>query len=362
MLETMLEYAGERLQTDFDRDPTHQRMAEFFLAFAEEAEPHLTTGGAGDLAGPVARARPPTSGARSSGPPRRDKPISASRPPPPSGGSGSSGVPRWEGRRALDRLLTLPASSSAIRAKALGAASALAWWDGDALATRRYAEEALPLAQKGGNRQAEIEALYNLAFPLLWSGLPDGGMEVDRAEELFLPRARAPGGGCRTTRRRTSARRSCARGSEWSPASRGATSPRHSPCSSGRSSCWRKLATDRKRSRRSWSLGTLTDLPAIRQAPRGYTCGPSTLCTRPATDPYTGLLFILTALEGDTGRHERVATIWGAAAAAQEASGALKPPGAVRLIGDPVATARETMGDEAVERALAAGQRWTPTR
>ena len=70
----------------------------------------------------------------------------------------------------------------------------------------------------------------------------------------------------------------------------------------------------------------------------------------------TGLLFILTALEGDTGRHERVATIWGAAAAAQEASGALKPPGAVRLIGDPVATARETMGDEAVERALAAGR------
>ena len=70
----------------------------------------------------------------------------------------------------------------------------------------------------------------------------------------------------------------------------------------------------------------------------------------------TGLLFILTALEGDTGRPERVATIWGAAAAAQEVFGALKPPGAVRLIGDPVATARETMGDEAVERRLPRGE------
>jgi hypothetical protein len=56
------------------------------------------------------------------------------------------------------------------------------------------------------------------------------------------------------------------------------------------------------------------------------------------------------------GRHERVATIWGAAAAAREASGALKPPGAARLIGDPVTAARQAIGDEAVERALAAGR------
>ena len=278
MLETILEYAGDRLRTDFDRDPTHQRMAEFFLAFAEEAEPHLTREEQAIWLDGCERETPNL---------RRALDWSAEAGQPDIGLQIASALwrfwqqrgPMWEGRRALDRLLTLPASSSAIRAKALGAASALAWWDGDAPATRRYAEEALPLAQKGGDRQAEIDALYNLAFPLLWSARPRGGMEVDRAEELFL-QSQGPGRGARRPERH---RQGAPRARHGRRASRGATFPRHSPCSSGRSSCWRKLATSRKRSRRSWSLGTLTDLPATRPAPRGFTCGPSTSRTGPAT-------------------------------------------------------------------------------
>src|SRR5437016_2746759 len=42
MLETILEYAADRLRTDFDADATQQRLAFFLLAYAEEAEPHLT--------------------------------------------------------------------------------------------------------------------------------------------------------------------------------------------------------------------------------------------------------------------------------------------------------------------------------
>jgi hypothetical protein len=70
----------------------------------------------------------------------------------------------------------------------------------------------------------------------------------------------------------------------------------------------------------------------------------------------TGLLFLITALESELGRHERVARMWGAAESAREITGAVRPPVADRLIGDPVAAAREAIGDEAVERALAEGR------
>ena len=70
----------------------------------------------------------------------------------------------------------------------------------------------------------------------------------------------------------------------------------------------------------------------------------------------TGLTFLLTALEGEMGRHERVARLWGAAQAVHEAIGAVRPPAAARLIGDPVAAARLAIGDEAVERGLDEGR------
>jgi hypothetical protein len=56
------------------------------------------------------------------------------------------------------------------------------------------------------------------------------------------------------------------------------------------------------------------------------------------------------------GRHERVARLWGAAESAREVIGAVRPPVAARLIGDPVAVARQTLGDAVVDRALAEGR------
>lgn len=93
--------------------------------------------------------------------------------------------PLWEGRRELGRALSTPGSSPGIRGKALGAASGLAWWDGDFEATRAHAEAALPLVIEGGDQRAEIAALYDLGFALMWSGVLHGGMEVDRPEELM---------------------------------------------------------------------------------------------------------------------------------------------------------------------------------
>jgi hypothetical protein len=60
------------------------------------------------------------------------------------------------------------------------------------------------------------------------------------------------------------------------------------------------------------------------------------------------------------GRHERVARLWGAAEAVREAAGAIRPPAAALLVVDPLGTARQAIGDEAVERALAEGRAMDP--
>jgi hypothetical protein len=73
-----------------------------------------------------------------------------------------------------------------------------------------------------------------------------------------------------------------------------------------------------------------------------------------------GNLFLVAAVESEMGRHERVAMLWGGATAAREASGAIRPPGMARLVGDPLAAARAAIGNEAVEQALAAGRSMPP--
>jgi hypothetical protein len=74
---------------------------------------------------------------------------------------------------------------------------------------------------------------------------------------------------------------------------------------------------------------------------------------RPAV---TGMLFFLSSVEGEMGWHDRAARLWAAADAAREVTGHLSPPAAQGMIGDPVAVARQAIGDASVERALAAGR------
>jgi predicted ATPase/class 3 adenylate cyclase len=351
MLETIHEYAADRLQADFDADATHHRMAEFLLAFADEAEPHLTRE---EQALWLDRCE------RESANLRRALDWAAEAGQPDIGLRTATALwrfwqqrgPMSEGRRALDRLLALPASSPGIRGKALGAASGLAWWDGDYPATQQYAEEALPLVQGGGDRQAEVEALYNLAFPLLWSGLFGDGTDVDRAEELFR---QSQGMAEELGDRRGIAK--ALRGLGMVAGIARGDVPTGIPMLEQAVTLLEDVGDQSETVEALVVLGNGHRFTGDKEGARTFYLRAIDLVhaagNRPTT---TGLLFILTAVEGEMGRHERVATIWGAAAAAREASGALKPPGAARLIGDPVAVAREAIGDEAVEQGLAAGR------
>jgi hypothetical protein len=70
----------------------------------------------------------------------------------------------------------------------------------------------------------------------------------------------------------------------------------------------------------------------------------------------TTLLSFLSTLEGERGEHERAVRLWGAAQASREVAGAVMPPAAHFMIGDPVAAARGVIGDDAVDRAMAEGR------
>jgi predicted ATPase/class 3 adenylate cyclase len=351
MLETIHEYAADRLQADFDADATYHRMAEFFLAFAEEAEPHLTRE---EQAIWLDRCE------RESASLRRALDWAAEAGQADIGLRTATALwrfwqqrgPMSEGRRALDRLLALSASSPGVRGRALGAASGLAWWDGDYPATQRHAEEALPLVQGGGDRQAEVEALYNLGFPLLWSGVLGDGTDVDRAEGLFRQ--------SQSMAEQLGDRRGIAkalRGLGMVAGIARGDVPTGIPMLERAVALLEEVGDQSETVEALVVLGNGHRFTGDKEGAKTFYLQAIDLVhaagNRPTT---TGLLFILTAVEGEMGRHERVATIWGAAAAAREASGALKPPGAARLIGDPVTAARQAIGDEAVERALAAGR------
>jgi predicted ATPase/class 3 adenylate cyclase len=350
MLATILEYASDRLRQDFDADATYRRLADFYLRFAEEAAPHLAMEEQATWLDRCER-----EGANL----RRvlDWAIEV--------GQADIGMrtatalahfwqlrgPISEGRRALGTLVTVPGSSSTTLAKGFSAASELAWWDGDYESTRQHAEAALSLVQ-GTRQQVEVEALYNLCRALLWTGLMGSAADLDRAEDVV-----------RQSRRLAEDlgdRRGIAKGL------RGLGMV----LAMGRGDVAGALPMFEQAVALLEELGDRTEtVDALVALGNGHRFsrdleGGRTLYlraidlanaagNRPVT---TGLLFLVAAVEGEMGRHDRVATLWGAATAAREASGALKPPMAARLTGDPLSAARAALGDDHVERALAAGR------
>ena len=350
MLETIREYAGERLRADFDADAASRRMAGFFVAFAEDAESHLT---AEDQARWLNRC------ARESANIRQAVDWATDATEAETGLRIATALwrfwqqrgPLWEGRRMLDRLLALPDAAANTRARALGAAGGLAWWDGDQEATRRLSEEALRLIEAGGDSRDEVEARYNLGFALLWSAVLGGSMDAERADELFQQ--------SRTMAQELGDLKSVAK------AHRGIGQvmaiARRDPA--GAIPIFEKSVSLLAEVGDRWemieslvALGNGHRYSGDKERGRAFYLQAVDLAAEAGNrQTTTGLLFLLAALEGEMGHHERVAALWGAAEAAKEATGALRPPAAQRLIGDPVGAARAAIGDKTVERALAAG-------
>jgi tetratricopeptide (TPR) repeat protein len=343
MLETIREYAGERLQEAFDAADTKRRLAEFLLAFAEDAEPHLTMEDQVpwldrcDLE--AANIRAGLSWAVEAGQADIGLRTAAAL-----WRYWQQRGPLWEGRRALEQLLAIGESSPAARVRALSAAGGLAWWGGDYEATRRHYEAALPLARQSGERPAEMEALYNLASVIMWSDAIDVAETLLR-ESLALAEALGDRRGLAKAQQ----------GLGFAAIVRGEIGG--AVAIFERSLAQAEALGDR--------LDTIDSLIALGNAYRRlgeherssehYLRGLDMTVAARNRQMSTGLLFLLSALESERGRHQRAAQLWGAAESAREITGAVRPAVAARLIGEPVSTARGAIGDDAVDLALAEG-------
>jgi predicted ATPase/DNA-binding SARP family transcriptional activator len=179
MLETIREYAVERLELSEEAPTLHRRHAQHFLALAEGAEPNLI--GVGSHAEWLDRLERDHDNFRAA--------LDWLEASGDSGGALRLTAALWrfwdlkghliEGRRHLERALRADERPTAARAKALSGAADMALTCGDVATGRRRAEEALELYR-------ELEDDWGTAFSLLMFAYGIG-QEGDwpRAQQLF---------------------------------------------------------------------------------------------------------------------------------------------------------------------------------
>jgi predicted ATPase/class 3 adenylate cyclase len=186
MLETIREFARERLAGGPDDHQIRRRHAEFFLDLALEAESHLTADDQGvwliRCEVEHANIRAAIRWAIESGEAERAQ---------------SSAGALWrfwqqrghlvEGRRTLENVLAMPSGQQRTpgRAKALIGQGGLAWWQKDREAAGISYREALVIERELGDAARIAEALYNLAFVVAGDDIDAAGRLLEESLDLF---------------------------------------------------------------------------------------------------------------------------------------------------------------------------------
>jgi predicted ATPase/class 3 adenylate cyclase len=180
MLETIREFAVERLALSGERDDLQRAHAEHFRNLAEEAELRLTRE---DRAVWLTRLEAENDNLRAAldWAERTDDPDTGLRT--------ASAIWRFwqqrghlsEGRARLERLLAMPsaAARAPLRARALGALGGIAYWQNDNPVTRAAYEEAVEIARDVGDATLLASALLDLSF------IPFMEHDADRAESIL---------------------------------------------------------------------------------------------------------------------------------------------------------------------------------
>ena len=177
MLETMREFATERLAESGELDQVQRRHVEHFADFAERAQPQLTTNRQSlDLVelehGNIRAALRACIDNDAAG---------------PALGMGAALWRFWqlrghlrEGRGWLAQALALPAAAdpSSSRAAALAALAGVAYWQQEYEAAERHYREALDIYQALRDRRGEAEVLYSLAYLEVIRGAADQALEL----------------------------------------------------------------------------------------------------------------------------------------------------------------------------------------
>jgi tetratricopeptide (TPR) repeat protein len=186
MLQTIREFADERLDEEPDGEEVRRRFANLFLDLATSAEPHLV---GLDQRAWLDRIELEQDNLRAA------LACSIDRGFPEVGQAAAGSVWRFwqqrghltEGRKKLDALLRAPGGEdrTAARFKALNAAGGIAYWQNDWPATERYYTEAFGIAEELGEERMIAEGLYNLSYVDRLNKKEDEGMEkVRRALDI----------------------------------------------------------------------------------------------------------------------------------------------------------------------------------
>jgi predicted ATPase/class 3 adenylate cyclase len=180
MLQTIREFGLERLEADDDRPATERRHAGWFLALAEDAEPHFR-GPELDRWLTVLDLEHDNLRAALRWAIEHDEGEIGLRLAAALWRFWHLGGYLSEGRLWVNAVLSLPSAAAPtdLRARALAAAGGLAYWQHDATAVRSAYEEALAISHELGDEVGIAEGTYNLAFAY---GLERGRL---RARDLF---------------------------------------------------------------------------------------------------------------------------------------------------------------------------------
>ena len=180
MLETIREFAGERLDAAGEREALERRLAAWVLSVAIEAEPHLSDAEQADWCTLLEREHDNIRAALDAAEHTGDDRVSVE-----TGLRTSAGIWRFwrerghlvEGEARLARLLELPEAQhpDEVRARALSAYGGLLYWRSEYEAMRHAYEEAAVIARSLDDRELLASALFDLSFV---PGMADGDFEA----------------------------------------------------------------------------------------------------------------------------------------------------------------------------------------
>jgi predicted ATPase/class 3 adenylate cyclase len=167
MLETIREYATERLDAAPDAEAIRRAHARHFLKLAVDSEPHLVGIDQKEWLDRLEREHDNVRAAFSRAPDlgMLDDALTA-----------AGAVWRFwqqrghfaEARAVYDRLLALPGASAVARAKALIGGGGIAYWQSDFPAVKAWYSEAVELYRSAGDTAGTAEAIFNFAYvPML---------------------------------------------------------------------------------------------------------------------------------------------------------------------------------------------------
>jgi predicted ATPase/class 3 adenylate cyclase len=352
MLETIREYAAELLAAQQDSAPTERRHAEHFLALAHQGESHLTSVDQRRWLNRFEREHDNFQAAFG-------WTITAGE--PESGMSAAAAMWRfWQqrgflsvGRSWLERLLSA-VDKTAVVAKAHLAAGGIAYWQREYGAADQHFQEALAISRALDDRHGIAEATYNLAFVFaeeLAAGKPDWASGQDslrllrdalaQFEELDDPAGVAKAKG-------NIAFYLAVKGDLDS------AKPLLEEAMAG----YRQLGDMFHLADALVGYGQgFQMLGQLEEARAPILEGLGLLDQADNLTGVSGALETLSTLESAYGRHERAVRLLGSALEIRRTIEGGFPMAASSFIGtDPVGDARKTIGDEAVDRALAEGR------